>query len=113
MPSIMNIDMQSDTFGDLKRDMGIGINALLRNMQEYGVDEASMTVKLTILLSDYSVEKNGQSRPATKPIFKHKVSYTVQAKNEIEGKLYGDFALESNGNGMYQLVPMSEQLRMT
>ena len=112
MSTTMNIDMQSDTFKDLKNDMGIGINALLRNMQEYGADEATMTVKLTILLNDNAIEKNGCSKSVTIPTFKHKVSYTVQAKNEIEGKLYGDFALQSNGHGLYQLVPMSEQLRM-
>ncbi len=110
--AIQKIDMQSDTFQILKNDMSIGINELLRNMQEFGVDEAEMTVKLKIVLTDESYQHDGKCTSVTAPVFKHKVSYTVQSKAETEGKLQGDFCLEHNGSGGYQLVPLSEQLRM-
>ena len=110
--AIQKIDMQSDTFQILKNDMSIGINELLRNMQEFGVDEAEMTVKLKITLNDDSIKKEGKSIPVTVPVFKHKVSYTVQSKAETEGTLQEDFVLEGDGHGGYKLVPRSEQLRM-
>ena len=108
--AIQKIDMQSDTFQILKNDMSIGINELLRNMQEFGVDEAEMTVKLKNTLNDDSIKKEEKSIPVIVPVFK--VSYTVQSKAETEGKLQDDFVLEGDGYGGYKLVPRSEQLRM-
>lgn len=112
MAEIQKINMESDTFQIMKNDMSIGITELLRNMQEFGVDEAEMSVNLTITLRDDSVKVGNQTRPVTVPVFKHKVSYTVQSKSVTEGKLQENVSLEPNGHGGYQLVPLSEQLRM-
>ena len=68
MAKIKPITMASDTFDKMKEDMTNSMNKLLRNMQEYGSDKASMTVKITITLSDQE-QDNGEQ--GTVPKFEH------------------------------------------
>lgn len=109
MAKIKPITMASDTFDKLKEDMTNSMNKLLRNMQEYGSDKASMTVKITITLSDQE-QDNGEQ--GTVPKFEHKVSSTVQIKDETEGELGGDCYLEDDGNGGHILRPIVDQVDM-
>lgn len=97
-----NISMESDTFKRLKADMTRSMNKLIANMIETGVDEASMAVKLTISLD--------KSKDDYYPKFKHKVSYTVQQKEEAEGKLDERCTLEKQEDGTYALNPIQMEM---
>ena len=88
------ITMESDTFAAMKQDMTVSLNRLLKNMQEYGSDKAALTVKLTVTLEDQELDNGEQG---TVPKFEHKVSSTVQIKDETEGELDGNYILEDGG----------------
>ena len=103
------ITMESDTFFAMKQDMTHALNRLLNNMREYGSDKAALTLKLTITLEDQELD-NGAS--GTVPKFEHKVSSTVQIKDETEGELAGTYILEDDGNGGHVLKPLSQQMDM-
>ncbi len=109
MAQIKPITMASDTFDQLKNDMTNSLNRLLRNMQDYGADKASMTVKLTVSLTDQELDNGEQG---TIPTFEHKVSSSVQIKDETDGKLGGEYTLEDDGKGGHVLRPISAQIDM-
>ena len=110
MAKIKPINMDSDTFAELKKDMNAAINQLLGNMQEFDSKKSALTVKLTISLEDKEIGNDG--RDVVVPKFEHKVSFTVQAKGEKNGKLEGDFILENDGKGGYVIKPLSMQMDM-
>lgn len=109
MAKIKIIDMESDTFSKLKQDMTDGLNRLITNMESYGSDEASLTVKVKIKFEDQCLD-DGKS--VTVPSFEHKVSYAVQIKREAEGKLEGMYSLEEGEKGQYRLKPLNDQMDM-
>lgn len=103
------ITMESDTFAAMKQDITVSLNRLLKNMQEYGSDKAALTVKLTVTLEDQELDNGEQG---TVPKFEHKVSSTVQIKDETEGELDGNYILEDDGHGGHVLKPLSQQMEM-
>lgn len=109
MANVKPITMESDTFSQMKLDMTTTLNRLLRNMQEYGSDKATLTLKLTVTLEDQELDNGEQG---TVPKFEHKVSSTVQIKDETEGELGGQYVLEDDGNGGHVLKPLSQQMEM-
>ena len=109
MANVKPITMESDTFSQMKLDMTTTLNRLLRNMQEYGSDKAALTLKLTVTLEDQELDNGEQG---TVPKFEHKVSSTVQIKDETEGELGGQYVLEDDGNGGHVLKPLSQQMEM-
>ncbi len=109
MAKIKPITMDSDTFAQMKQDMTDTMNKLLRNMQEYGADEAAMSLKWTISLEEQELD-NGEK--GTVPICQHKVTSNVQIKNERDGKLGGDYTLENDGKGGHILRPIVDQVDM-
>lgn len=109
MATIKPINMESDTFAIMKQDMTTAINRLLRHMQKYHAEKASMTVKLTVTLEDDELDNGEQG---VVPTFEHKVSSTVQIKDESDGKLAGNYVLEEDGKGGYVIRPITEQMDM-
>lgn len=105
MSAMKPVTMASDTFDQLKTDMTRSLNKLLRNMQEYGSDKASMTVKMTVTLEDQELD-NGEH--GTVPKFEHKVSFVVQIKNETEGELSGEWILTNDDSSGFVLKPMGQ-----
>ncbi len=99
------IDMNTDTFEELKTDMTIVLNRLLATMQSYGAEKAAMSVKVEVQLKK-AVTDSGENVPV--PEIKHKVSSTVQVKDEKEGEVKGYYALAKTEDG-YSLVPLGEQ----
>ena len=81
MGKIKPINLDSDTFSQLKRDMTQELNRLLRTMQTgVGADKAGITVKLTVELKD----ENDNGSQITVPVFEHTVTSTVQVKNKVD-----------------------------
>lgn len=109
MAKIKPINMDSDTFAIMKRDMTTSLNRLLRHMQRYNAEKATMTVKITVSISDQELDNGEQG---TVPTFEHKVSSTVQIKDESSGKLSGNYVLEEDGKGGYVIRPLTDQLDM-
>ena len=109
MAKIKPVNLESDTFAQMKEDMTASINRLLRLMQRYDADKAALTLKLTVSFDEQELD-NGER--CTVPTFEHKVATTVQRKDETDGKLPGEYFLEANGNGGFNLKPLSEQLDM-
>lgn len=109
MAKLKPINMDSDTFVIMKQDMTTSINRLLRHMQKYHAEKASLTVKLTVTLEDEELDNGDQG---IVPTFEHKVSFTVQIKDESSGKLAGNYVLEEDGKGGYTIRPLTEQMDM-
>lgn len=114
---VKHLNFESDTFSDMKRDMNFVLQRLLGNMQEKGATEGSMTLKVDISLTDeyipnYDPEIEGESRKISKPKFKHKVTSTVQIKDEKSGNYDTEMELtfdEDSGEYVMQPVANTEQ----
>ncbi len=100
--NVMPVDMNSDTFDALKKDMTVTINKLIRNMIDFKSEKAAMTVKVTVEMDD--------ADGCIIPRIKHKVSCTVQQKDEREGQIYGVYTLEKNEDGTYRLERQQTEL---
>lgn len=104
MAKMKPVNMDSDTFAQLKQDMTNAINRLLTHMQKYGSEKAAMAVKMTITLDDES--------EGLVPKFEHKVTTTVQRKDDVSGSLAGEYVLEEDGKGGYMLKTLIDQASM-
>ena len=110
MSKIKPINLDSDTFSQLKTDMTQALNRLLRTMQSgVGADSASLTVKLNVELKD---ETTDDGSAVTVPVFEHTVTSNVQVKNKVDGKLNGYYSLVDDGRGNYSLKPLNDQIDM-
>ena len=89
------VDMDSDTFKALKKDMTAAVNRLIANMIEFKAEKAAVAVKLTVEMNE--------NEGVILPKFKHKVSCTVQQKDEREGELFGVYTLQKAEDGTYYL----------
>ena len=106
---IKPINLESDTFAMMKEDMTTYLNLLLRLMQRYGEEKGSLTLKITVSLTEQELD-SGES--GTVPTFEHKVTTSVQRKDETKGKLPGEYVLAQDDKGGYTLKPLSSQIDM-
>ena len=109
MEKIKPVNLESDTFAQMKQDLTMSINLLLRLMQRYGEDKAGLTLKLSVSLTEQELD-NGDK--GVVPTFEHKVTTAVQRKDETKGKLPGEYVLDPDGKGGYNLKPLSSQIDM-
>lgn len=109
MSKIKPVNLESDTFAQMKQDMTAQINRLLRQMQKYNAEKAAVTVKLTVSLEEEELDDGVKG---VIPLFEHKVTSTVQIKNQAEGKLGSEYVLTERPDGTYELRPISGQLDM-
>lgn len=96
LPLVLNLE--SDTFADMKADFNKVLKRTLNNMEMKGSDIAEMTIKLKINLleaeaPDYDIVSHHATREIIKPVFSHKVSSLFQIKDEESGVLKGDYEL--------------------
>lgn len=108
MAKIKPVTMESETFKQIKEDMTTTLNRLLRRMQSFHADEASLTLKISIELSE---EDTGDGTGIV-PVFKHTVASAVQVKDKKQGEMGGDYTLEEDGSGGYNLKPIIDQTSM-
>lgn len=109
MAKIKPINLESDTFAMMKRDMTASMNRLLRHMQKYSAEDGTMTVKIKVSIVNQELDDGCQGNV---PTFEHKVTTAVQIKDESSGKLSGNYVLEEDGKGGYVIRPLSEQMDM-
>lgn len=109
MSKIKPINLESDTFAQMKQDMTQYLNLLLRLMQRYGEEKATLTLKMTVTLEEQELDDGCKGLI---PTFEHRVTTSVQRKDETKGKLPGEYVLDADGKGGFNLRPMSDQLDM-
>lgn len=110
MAMTRRIDMESETFTDLRHQMTEIINSVITNMQETGADVGKVAVTIKIGLEETMMDENGVKRPVTLPTFKHKVTSAVQIKNERTGQLPGGSELVKGMGGVYELHQIATPL---
>ena len=108
MGKIKPVSMESNTFRQLKHDMTLAMNKLLKNMEHCNSEKASLSVKITICTEN----KDLGDGEVVVPTFVHKIGSAVQLKDERVGELNGEYALEKDGKDRYCLRVFSEQLEM-
>lgn len=107
------LDFDSDTFGDMKRDMNFVLQRLLGNMLESETTEGSMTLKIDVNLVEewvpnYDPKVEGESRKVSKPQFKHKVTSAIKINDEKSGNMNNEMELYfDEDTGTYQMRPIA------
>ena len=96
--NILNLSIESSAFDALKRDFDKVLKRTIGNMQVKESEEATLTLKLSILLKEIEVPNYESDDPAAmrtvhKPQFDHKVSSVMQIKTEESGKFKGEYEL--------------------
>lgn len=95
---ILTLNIDSNAFAAMKEDFNKVLRRTLSNMQTKESDAATLTVKLSISLSEIEVpDLNSSSdfatRKAYKPRFDHKINSVMQIKTEESGSLKGEYEL--------------------
>lgn len=111
------LDLDSDTLGNAKRDVNFVLQKLIGNMVEKGSTNGSLTLKIDVsftqeYIPNYDPKVEGESRKINKPSFKHKVTSTVQIKDEKAGSMDTEMELafdEDSGEYVLQLVANTAQ----
>lgn len=113
------LDFSSDTFQGVLRDASFVLQRLLGNMVEKGATEGSMNIKLEVNLKeqyipDYTPEHEKEERLVRKPVFAHKVTSTVQIKDEKKGNLDTEMELVlDEDSGEYIMAPIVDTEQKT
>lgn len=84
------IIIESDMFMDLRAGFNKILGRTLASMKQKGSDNAELTVKLSIGLTE---EYSDDNECVYRPDFKHKVSSILKVKDEISGRDSGEFAI--------------------
>lgn len=82
--------LEDETFDDARSDFNVVLQRLFKNMLEAGSDEGSITLKLDVTLKSEIITNTdpdieGETREIHLPSFSHKVTSTVQVKDEMKG----------------------------
>lgn len=113
MDYIKELNFDSDTFENMKRDMNFVLQRLLGNMLDYGTDEGSMTLKIEVTMKretipNFDPDITGEEREISKPAFKHKVTSAVKINDEKSGNLEEEMELYMDEEtGVYKLRPIA------
>ena len=106
---IKELRLDGELFSQVRDDFNFVLQRLLGNMQEKGADSGALTLKLEIdfdtdriLNFDPSVE--GETREINKPRFKHKITSTVQIKDEKGGNMDTEMELVMDEETCYYVL---------
>ena len=107
------LDFDSDTLGNVKRDMNFVLQRLIGNMMEKGSTNGSLTLKIDVsftqeYIPNYDPKVEGESRKINKPSFRHKVTSTVQITDKKDGNMDTEMELAfDEDSGEYVLQPVA------
>lgn len=113
------LDFDSDTFQGMLRDASFVLQRLIGNMIEKSATEGSMNIKLEVNLNeqyiaDCNPENEKEERLVRKPVFTHKVTSTVQIKDEKKGNLDTEMELRfDDDTGEYIMAPIIDTEQKT
>lgn len=110
---VKELDFDSDTFVNIKRDMNFVLQRLIGNMVEKGCTNGSLKLNIDVsfdreYIPNYNPKVQGESREINKPRFKHKVTSTMQIKDEKDGNMHTEMELVfDEDTGEYVLQPIA------
>lgn len=115
---IKKMTLDSDIFDQLRTDFNFVLQRLIGNMLEKESNDGSMTLKLDISLDNeyipnFDENVDGETREIHKPKFKHKVTSSVQIKDEKSGNMDSEMELVMDENGCYVLKPIANTTQRT
>ena len=90
------LTLDSDTFKNLKDDFDGMLARILKDMDKRNVDDATITLKLSVSLDREKVgpfSSDEEAKEVVKPTFKHDISSVMQVKDKKSGSVSGDFIL--------------------
>ena len=110
------VSLHGTALNSFKVDFNNLLTKTIRTMQEKGVEDAAITAKIDINLSRaegpnlYSPDSE-EEREYTVPKFKHKVTASMQMKEEVTGKTGGkkfELVYDSSA-GAFLMVPLQDK----
>lgn len=93
VPNAMELSLKGETFTALKEDFDAVLGRTIKNMENKGADEATITLKLGISLEKTTDFSGEEAEEVAKPSFKHDISSVMQVKDKKSGALTGDYQL--------------------
>ena len=96
--NILELNINSSAFENMKADFDAVLKRTLSNMQQKGSNDAALTLKLNISLEenevrDFDATEPNAYRKVYKPGFDHKISSVMQIKTEKSGSFNGEYEL--------------------
>lgn len=110
MTHVQEVSIKSDTFEAFKEDFDAMLVKTLDNMREKDLEEAEITVKMTVKARKQEVNNPtranlAEKRTAVVPTFAHKISTVYKVESKAEGQLANGFELVfDEDSGTYVLV---------
>lgn len=105
-----DLSINQEIFDNLRSDFDLVLQRAVGNMKMKGAEEATLTLKLSIVLEEeevYDTDENGNEsdvRMITKPSFSHEVSSVMQVKDKKKGALSGEYNLVWDSNAKKYVV---------
>lgn len=98
MDNILTLNINSTAFDKMKEDFNKVLKKTLSNMLEKQSEEATLNLKLKILIEevrvrDYDAISESATKTINKPSFEHKLSSVMQIKTQESGSLKGEYEL--------------------
>lgn len=94
MANGLELSLKGDAFLLLKNDFDVVLERTVNNMKAKGSDEATITLKLNILLEKGINYTDSDEIEVDKPTFTFDISSVMQVKDKKSGVLGGDYYLE-------------------
>lgn len=110
---VKELRLDGELFDQVREDFNFVLQRLLGNMQEKGADSGALTLKLEIdfdteRIQNFDPDIEGETRTINKPKFKHKITSTVQIKDEKGGNMDTEMELVMDEeSGCYILQPVA------
>ena len=90
--------IESESLAKMRNDANRVLQKLLKNMVEKSTNEGTLTIRLDVsfiqefvpIPLEEQTEKSGETRRVLKPQFKHKISSTMQVKDDASGDSIND-----------------------
>ena len=112
--AVQEISIKNDTFDTFRTDFDAMIKKTLDNMREKGLDEAEITVKMTVKankkeVSNPTCENAAEKRTAIVPTFAHKIVTAYKVESKKEGTLAnGKELFFDEESGTYMLIDIDD-----
>ena len=116
------ITIEGKALENMRNDANMAIQRLLRNMAQKNSFDGKLTIGIDIKLiqefvpipPEQRTETSGETRSVLKPVFDHKISSTVQIKDDAKGKFFSEMLemVYDETTGEYVLVPVTGEEQM-
>lgn len=117
------VTIEGESFMQMRADANVVLQKLLKNMVEKETNEGSLTIKVDVnLVPEWvpiPIEKRiiggPESRMILRPRFEHKISSTMQIKDNANGEYVSELMelVLNEFTGQYILTPVKDGEQMT